>query len=309
MTAGLGKRALYEAAIKLMRKPAGGTVFLPYARTGQGPIAAVRCSNHLACEPDETLATEYNKRWPEHSIDCMDRLAWLDNGLQSEYDLIAVDFDAKRDPFDAVEVFLRHARLPAYCLFFLSWGFQRSPRLKALGRIDKNQTQVRVLEVMTKTLAILADRFGFGILPLGCALPKDTRAPAVLSAVFSVVKHGGDHAEWVVASDDQEMKPTERAIESNAIESLELDQMTPEARAVTLARLQFTAAEIQTMENGEAHARSVLAGEAQIRLTTFNAAMMGNVHALRLMADIVKKRKHQDRVAEGRAKLEGRDKP
>ena len=79
--------------------------------------------------------------------------------------------------------------------------------------------------------------------------------------------------------------------------------MTPESRAVTLARLQFTQEEIETMETGDPHTRALLAGEAQIRLTTFNAAMMGNPRALTLMSEIVQRRKHQDRVAQAKAKL------
>jgi hypothetical protein len=299
MTTGLGKRALYEAAIKLMRKPAGGTVFLPYARIGKGPIAAVRCSNHLACEPDEARAMDYNQRWPDHSIDCMDRLEWLDNGLQSEYDVIAVDFDAKRDPFDAVEVFLRHAQLDRYCLFFLSWGFQRSPRLKPLGRIDKNQTQVKVLEVMTKTLGQLADAMGFTVKPLGAALPEVTRAPAVLSAVYSVVNKGGLHVEGEIGGLDPQPPPDEKPSPM-----LELDKMDPERRAHTLALLQFTKAEIEAIETGDPYDRAVLTGEAQTRFALFNTALGGNPQALKLMAEVIRNRKYQERLIEGRAKLQ-----
>jgi len=288
------KLAFYNAGIAYFRKAENGVILEPFGGLGRGAITAVEGVKHYACEIEEERAIAFNEAWPDHDIHCGDNLEWLDSGFYADMDVIAVDFDASLDPFDAVEVFLRHANLERYCLAFVTWGFRRSERLKADWKSGKRHTRESIYHRMRQIMIQLAEPQGVSVKSMGMAIPSVGKSSIVIYGAFSLVKKGGTHTEGEIAGEDQELKNT--GADAKPVEKLELDKMEPEARAYVLARLQFTPAEIQTLETGEIYERAVLEGEAQVRFALFNAAMAGNPQALKLMAEVIRKRKYQDRL-------------
>lgn len=294
----LQKLAFYSAGIMYIRRPnEGGVILQPFAGVGRSAIAAVSEVKHYACEIDEERAIAFSDRWPDADISCEDNREWLDSGFYASMDVIAVDFDAQDNPFDQIEIFLQHADLEKYCIAFCTWGFRNSDYLKKGKRHTRDDVFRRLREIMIS----LADPHGVSVKSMGMAVPSIGRSRQAIYSAFSLVKKGGIHAEGEIAGEAQELKNTDA--DAKPVERLELGKLSQEERAAALARLQFTPAEISAFEAGDPHDRAVLEGEAQLRFAMFNTALLGNPQALKLMAEVVRRRKYQDRVEAKKAQL------
>lgn len=298
------KLSFYHAACRYLRQPGENRVILePFGGTGKGSLSAVEGYKHYVCEMDYDRANEFHGRWPDAEIHCGDNREWMDSGFYTDMDVVAVDFDATADPFEAFFIFLRHAKLKEYCLAFFTWGFRNSQRLAAYKKKTGTGklTRTDIYKAMRQIVIDAAEPHDISVKSMGMAVPAIKKNATLIYGVFSLVKKGGVHAEGEVAGEEQEMKPTEGAA---AVEALDLAKLTPEKRAKTLARLQYTREEIEVYEaSTDPIYRAALEGEAQHRHATFAAAIGGSAPALKLMARIIERRQFQERLQQAKSKL------